>query len=96
LKPSELTAGLDFQQANRSYNIEVSKEGNKYRIALTRKTAAVPKVISWLMLTVQVEYARASAEVARVHRRSKKLSDKKTMKNNIVGPDPARRNRHGQ
>jgi len=47
-----LTAGLDFRQANRFYNIEASMEGNNYRITLTPKTAAVSKVVSWVILTV--------------------------------------------
>jgi outer membrane lipoprotein-sorting protein len=72
-----LTAGLDFQQANRFYNIEASKEGNNYRITLTPKTAAVSKVVSWMILTVDqgLVPSQVELETARGERISIAYSD---------------------
>ena len=47
-----LTAGLDFQQLNRFYNVQASKEGRAYRITLTPKSSTVSKVVKWVTVTV--------------------------------------------
>jgi outer membrane lipoprotein-sorting protein len=62
-----LTTGLDLQQVNRFYNVEASKEGDAYRITLTPKTAAVSKVVNWVVLTVDHSLlpSRVELEIAR-------------------------------
>lgn len=62
-----LTAGLDFQQANRFYNIVAAKEGNKYRITLTPKTATVSKVVSWVVLTVDQNLVPMQVQLETAH-----------------------------
>jgi outer membrane lipoprotein-sorting protein len=47
-----LTAGLDLQQVNSFYNVAAAKDENTYRITLTPKTAAVSKLVKWVLLTV--------------------------------------------
>ena len=62
-----LTAGLDFQQANRFYSIEATKEGSKYRVTLTPKTAAVSKVVSWVVLTVDQNLVPLQVQLETAH-----------------------------
>jgi len=47
-----LTAGLDFRQIKGYFDLQGSKEGNKYRITLTPKTAAVRKLVQSIDLTI--------------------------------------------
>jgi outer membrane lipoprotein-sorting protein len=47
-----LTAGLDFREIKGYFDLQGSKEGNKYRITLTPKTAAVRKLVQSIDLTI--------------------------------------------
>jgi len=47
-----LTAGLNFREISKFYDLQGSKEGNQYQITLTPKTAAVRRLVQRVDLTI--------------------------------------------
>ena len=72
-----LTAGLNFRQVNSFYNIEASKYGSAYAIAMSPKTAGISKVVKWVTLTVDQNLlpSRVELETARGEKVAIRYSD---------------------
>jgi outer membrane lipoprotein-sorting protein len=47
-----LTAGLNFREISKFYDLQGSKDGNQYQITLTPKTAAVRRLVKSVDLTI--------------------------------------------